>query len=86
MVPISDLLGPVASLQTVLAAQAPDLARAAGRLHPLVVHFPIALALVAVAVEWWRAVTRQQGLSPLTRPLLWIAALSAGAATPTGGR
>lgn len=84
MVPISDLLGPVASLQTVLAAQAPDLGRAAGRLHPLVVHFPIALALVAVAVEWWRAVTRQQGLSPLTRPLLWIAALSAVASTATG--
>ncbi|MFM1823179.1 MAG: hypothetical protein RI967_1445 [Planctomycetota bacterium] len=84
MVPTSDLLGAVASLPTVLVAAAPDFGRAAGRLHPLVVHFPIALALVAVAVEWWRALTRQPGLSPITRPLLWLAAAAAVASTASG--
>ncbi|MEY3144262.1 MAG: hypothetical protein RLY21_2755 [Planctomycetota bacterium] len=88
MVPFNDLgslLGSIAPLTVGMLAEAsPDLGRAAGRLHPLVVHFPIALALVAVGAEWWRSLTRQQGMSPLTRPLLWIAAISAVFATATG--
>jgi uncharacterized membrane protein/mono/diheme cytochrome c family protein len=68
----------------MLAESGVDLVRAFGRFHPLVVHFPIALALVAVGIEWWRALSRREGLSPLTAPLLWIAAVSALASTATG--
>ena len=75
---------PFASACLLLMDSGPDLSRAAGLLHPLVVHFPIALALVAIGAEWWRSVTRQQGFSPLTRPLLWLAAISAVAASATG--
>ena len=75
---------PFASACLLLMDSGPDLSRAAGLLHPLVVHFPIALALVAIGAEWWRSVTRQQGFSPLTRPLLWLAAISAVAASVTG--
>ena len=75
---------PLTELSSFLAASGPDLPRAAGRLHPLLVHFPIALALVAVAAEWWRGIRRIEGMSPLTMPLLWLAAVSAIAATATG--
>lgn len=68
----------------VLADSGVDLVRSFGRFHPLVVHFPIALALVAVAIEWWRGLSRREGVSPLTVPLLWIAAVAAVAATATG--
>lgn len=69
---------------SVLAEAGPNLGRAAGRLHPLLVHFPIALGLVAVGVEWWRSLSRRQGLSPLTFPLLAIAAVSAVFSTASG--
>ena len=69
---------------SLLAEAGPNLGRAAGRLHPLIVHFPIALGLVAVAVEWWRSLSRRQGLSPLTLPLLTMAAISAVFATASG--
>jgi uncharacterized membrane protein len=62
----------------------PDFGRAAGRLHLLLVHFPIALGLVAVASEWWRSLSRRQGLSPLTLPLLLIAAVSIIGASASG--
>jgi len=88
MVPLNDLGSLLDSVTPIgmqmLAETSPDLGRAAGRLHPLIVHFPIALALVAVGAEWWRSLTRQQGMSPLTRPLLWIAAIAAVFATATG--
>ena len=60
----------------VLADSAPDFMRAIGRMHPVGVHFPIALALVAAGIECWRTVSRREGLSPLTLPLLCIAAVS----------
>jgi uncharacterized membrane protein/mono/diheme cytochrome c family protein len=71
-------------LAPMLAESGPQLGRAAGRLHPLVVHFPLALGLVAIGAEWWRGLSRREGMSPLTLPLLWIAAISAVASTATG--
>ncbi|MFZ9914942.1 MAG: c-type cytochrome domain-containing protein, partial [Phycisphaerales bacterium] len=86
MLPILELPSPsgAMTLSWLLAEGGPDLGRAFGRFHPIVVHFPIALAVVAVAAEWWRSVSRRQGMSALTLPLLWIAAASAFAATVTG--
>ncbi|MEY2715390.1 MAG: hypothetical protein RIT24_1733 [Planctomycetota bacterium] len=68
----------------LLAAEGPDLGRAVGRLHPLFVHFPIALGLVAAGCEWWRTLSRRSGMSPLTPPLLWIAAAGAAGSTVSG--
>ena len=83
MVPSPDFIAsfPFAAL---LAETAPNLGRAAGRFHPLLVHVPIALGLVAVGAEWWRGLSRREGLSPLTLPLLWLAAVSAVFSTATG--
>ena len=72
------------SFAVVLATDGPQLGRALGRLHPVVVHFPIALGLVAAGSEWWRVASRRQGLSDLTLPLLWICALSAVGSTVSG--
>jgi len=68
----------------LLAAEGPNLGRAVGRLHPLFVHFPIALGLVAAGCEWWRTLSRRPGMSPLTPPLLWIAAVGAAGSTVSG--
>ncbi len=83
MVPFTDLLASVPAA-SILAEAGVDLGRASGRLHPAIVHFPIALALVAVAAEWWRVVSRRQELSALTSPLLWIAAATAVISTASG--
>ncbi|MFM7134134.1 MAG: c-type cytochrome domain-containing protein [Planctomycetota bacterium] len=72
------------ALAPILAEAGPDLGRAFGRLHPVVVHFPIAVGLVAVGAEWWRSLSRREGMSPLTVPLLAISAVTAVAATATG--
>lgn len=55
-----------------------------GALHPVLVHFPIALAVVAAIVESWRAIRRDPGLSPFACTAVTFAALSA-VATATSG-
>ncbi len=47
-----------------------------GRLHPGVVHFPIALGVVAAIVECWRVVRRDQELSSFAVTALWFAAIA----------
>lgn len=71
---------------TLATADAPEWTpwRALGRLHPLLVHFPIALVLAAAAIEAWRGLRREPGRSPAVSGLLLAAALTAGAATITG--
>ncbi|MSR41926.1 MAG: hypothetical protein EXS10_08525 [Phycisphaerales bacterium] len=68
----------------LLADSAPDLWMALGRLHPLFLHFPIALAVVAALMECARFLRRRTGLSPHTLPLVYIAALGSIAAVITG--
>ena len=55
-----------------------------GRLHPLVLHFPIALLLLAAVVEGVRCFRTDAGLARLTVFLLTWGALSALAAAGTG--
>jgi len=62
----------------------PTPGRFLGRLHPLVVHFPIALAAVAAGVELVRAFRRERGLSAATPLLLAIAAAGGIAAAVSG--
>jgi uncharacterized membrane protein/mono/diheme cytochrome c family protein len=58
--------------------------RFTGRLHPVVVHFPIALVVLAAAVELVRAARRERGLSPATPLLVSVAAASGVVAAVSG--
>lgn len=55
-----------------------------GRLHPLVVHFPIALIVLAAAVEAARCFRPDPSLARLTVLLLALGAIGALAAAGTG--
>jgi uncharacterized membrane protein len=63
------------------AAQSPDfvdrLARTAGRLHPMAVHFPIALIVTAGAIELYRGFRRKASPSPAALVCLSIGAAAA---------
>ncbi|MBX3377329.1 MAG: DUF1553 domain-containing protein [Phycisphaeraceae bacterium] len=70
------------------AAEAPSfvdrLGRLGGRLHPLAVHFPIALIAAACLIELWRGVRRKGQVSPTGLLCLGIGALGACAAAGSG--
>lgn len=51
--------------------------RLLGRLHPLTVHFPIALAIAAAAVEFVNILRRRQEASPFALPATIFAAIAA---------
>ena len=55
-----------------------------GRLHPALVHFPIALGVAAAVVECWRIVRRNPELSSFAVTALWFAAI-ASIVTATSG-
>ena len=55
-----------------------------GRLHPLMVHFPLALAIVAAIVELWRAMRRYELPSPFAVTALWFAAVGGVGAACSG--
>jgi uncharacterized membrane protein len=48
-----------------------------GRFHPLIVHFPIALLLLAAVVEWLASRRRMEGAATLAGLILWLGAISA---------
>ena len=60
------------------------LATSVGRVHPIIVHFPVALVLAAGGVEAWRAVQRQHALSRFTPVALGLGAAAAVVACITG--
>ncbi len=62
----------------------PEYGQVVGRLHPMVVHFPIALLLVAGAIEFLRFLTRRPGRSESAFTCLWIGALAAAIVAYTG--
>ncbi len=72
------------SMALLLADSSPDLWMALGRLHPLFLHFPIALAVLAALAECWRGIQRRTGLAPITLPLIHIAAVASVFAVVTG--
>jgi uncharacterized membrane protein len=61
-----------------------DLSTLFGRLHPLVLHFPIALLLLAAALEVVRLKWDRPGLGRTVALLMVIGAAGALAATATG--
>ncbi|HYF01176.1 MAG TPA: c-type cytochrome domain-containing protein [Planctomycetota bacterium] len=58
--------------------------RLAGRFHPAVVHFPIALIVVSAFLELLHAARRKPGTAPASVALVLLAALGAVAASATG--
>lgn len=55
-----------------------------GRLHPAVVHFPIALLIVAGLIELWQMIRRRPGASPTAVVCLVLGAISAVVAVALG--
>lgn len=55
-----------------------------GRLHPLMVHFPLALVIVAALVELWRAMRRHDGPAPFAVTSVWFAAVGGIGAACSG--
>ena len=53
-------------------------------IHPLFVHFPIALTLVALLFEGWYRVQRKDHLRQTATSLIYLAALAAGVTALTG--
>ncbi len=61
----------------MIAVESTAWLQALGRFHVVIVHFPIALLLVAALVETWRMVRRAPGPSPTAIACLWLGAISA---------
>lgn len=66
------------------AVEPSALLRFAGRLHPAVVHFPIALLLTAGLIEILRRFRGATGISPVAFPLVVLGALAAALAAWLG--
>lgn len=69
---------------TLLAMDADALLRAGGRLHPVLVHFPIALLISAAAVEFLALVRKKPGFASPTTTMIVLGALAAIAAAGSG--
>lgn len=74
---------PVSSLAAV-SVTGSQILHLLGRLHPAVVHFPIALVSLAALLETWQLVRRKPGLHPATPSCLVFGALSCLAAAVLG--
>ena len=56
----------------------------AGKFHPLAVHFPIALLLVAMLVQWYYVISRRDAARSVVAATLWFGALGALGAAALG--
>ncbi len=84
---VAIILGALAALAAGAHAAEPNpdaYLRAAGRLHPMLVHFPIGLLLPACAIEMWAAMRRRVEVSPSAFVCVLAGALGALAAATTG--
>lgn len=61
-----------------------NLKRFVGRFHPLLIHFPITLLLIAAASEWWFCFTKQSVARKMGLINLWIGTLTSILAALTG--
>jgi mono/diheme cytochrome c family protein/uncharacterized membrane protein len=64
-------------LHMMLAVEGTAWIEALGRFHVVIVHFPIALLLVAGFAELWRTIRRAPTASPTAITCLWLGGLSA---------
>src|SRR5277367_1669766 len=55
-----------------------------GRMHVVIVHFPIALLLLAGVMEFCRIIRRKPEPSPSVRTFLWLGAVAAVIAVAAG--
>jgi uncharacterized membrane protein len=67
-----------------LAASADAWFQTLGRMHPAVVHFPIALLVVAGGTEFWRVLSRKRPASPTAVICLTIGTLASIVAVVLG--
>jgi mono/diheme cytochrome c family protein/uncharacterized membrane protein len=65
------------NLIVTVAAVSPQWVQALGRFHVVIVHFPIALLLLAGMAELWRSIRRSKQASPLAIVCLVIGGLAA---------
>ena len=72
------LLFSLAGAMTVLGQVTVTAEELFGRLHPLVVHFPISLLLAAAGAELFAAMTRRAGWTSAARWCLWLGTLVYG--------
>ncbi|ARA93410.1 hypothetical protein AWN76_009755 [Rhodothermaceae bacterium RA] len=77
-------LGTAGLLLTLDAEAPPDWALFLGRMHPLVVHLPIALLVLAAVMEWLGRWPRFEALQAATSFVLGLGALSAVGAVAVG--
>jgi mono/diheme cytochrome c family protein len=71
-------------LSSTLLAVSPALLQTLGRMHVIIVHFPIALLLVAGAAELWRSLRKSKQPSPTAIACLVIGGLTAVASAALG--
>src|SRR3954447_14149319 len=66
------------------AVISPAMLQTLGRFHVVIVHFPIALLLLAGAAELWRSMRRKNEPSPMAIACLITGALAAAASSALG--
>lgn len=81
---MTELLGCVLATAPSGAGISDALVEVYGRLHLLVLHFPIALIILAAAIELWRAIVRERSISAATVVCLVFGALGAAVAASSG--